>query len=629
MSHVEVKDEQIEDQQPNEEALADEALDDPDDNFEEDELTSDERPPRAPCPSPEDAVARRRSAPTSFELPPQRAFKSLADELEPEDPPGNVEERRIAPTAPQTRTRRTLDADKNRPTAPQPMAPRPLDPESLGEPAGDAQDWLAVAPTKRAVPEDFTGPEHPVVVTTDAAGKLTIAPGAAGQQPPDRHTLKISAEEAPLLREAKEQADSAKKKLSKPTAPMPPAAQARRLAESVDVTPAPIMPRRPSSTPPPPALPRIGDSSVDDDEPTRHDEVTGAPPTPDEVQLGPEQSAETVIGDAVPTPAPMPAAPGLDSAQEFVEEEPTALDDQGDDPPLDEPTVREDEPPSPAVQQPPDKGDVSSVRLSTMEMMGRLSAMGAPLDSQPVAKVADDPAPPVKEQPQAAPLKKSGTAPGFQSTGELVTPQAHDPLRFLRTTRRYASVEIPPDELRDDQTEIQTLDPGLVSSVMRMDASSQEEPKRSSKGYAAIRREVRQEGRRQDDRGDLGTAEVEDAVEDLRDTIRDIPGEVGSLDGAGVQPRTPFPLFSDLDTAAFLAMVDKLERREFDAGSLIFQEGDPGDSLFLVSAGILQVLKQDEEERQNRAGQVERRLLLRRVWVAHRPSPARLRALPG
>jgi CRP-like cAMP-binding protein len=45
-------------------------------------------------------------------------------------------------------------------------------------------------------------------------------------------------------------------------------------------------------------------------------------------------------------------------------------------------------------------------------------------------------------------------------------------------------------------------------------------------------------------------------------------------------------------------MVERLERRQVAGGCLVFQEGDPGDSLYLVSTGNLQVLKQDEEGRQ-------------------------------
>ena len=45
------------------------------------------------------------------------------------------------------------------------------------------------------------------------------------------------------------------------------------------------------------------------------------------------------------------------------------------------------------------------------------------------------------------------------------------------------------------------------------------------------------------------------------------------------------PLFSDLTTSEFIAVALLLVRRVAKAGEIIVQEGDPGDSMFIVSTG--------------------------------------------
>ncbi|HHL39667.1 MAG TPA: cyclic nucleotide-binding domain-containing protein [Deltaproteobacteria bacterium] len=52
-------------------------------------------------------------------------------------------------------------------------------------------------------------------------------------------------------------------------------------------------------------------------------------------------------------------------------------------------------------------------------------------------------------------------------------------------------------------------------------------------------------------------------------------------------PRTP--LFSDLTRAEFLDLVRRVRLRELGAGQTLFEEGDPGDSIFIVSGGELEV----------------------------------------
>jgi CRP-like cAMP-binding protein len=128
--------------------------------------------------------------------------------------------------------------------------------------------------------------------------------------------------------------------------------------------------------------------------------------------------------------------------------------------------------------------------------------------------------------------------------------------------------------------------------AQRAELANQEEQRSDAKGYGALQNEVREAWQAQEE-ADLDEAELE---RDLRDTLRDSAGHMRA--GVLSAPGAPFPLFSDLDTKAFLSMVNKMERRVVPGGSLVFQEGDPGDSLFLVSSGNLLVMKSNERGRQ-------------------------------
>jgi cAMP-dependent protein kinase regulator len=58
--------------------------------------------------------------------------------------------------------------------------------------------------------------------------------------------------------------------------------------------------------------------------------------------------------------------------------------------------------------------------------------------------------------------------------------------------------------------------------------------------------------------------------------------------GAGASrepPPTHIPLFSDLTTQEFIAVALLLSRRVAKVGEQIVREGDPGDSMFIVSTG--------------------------------------------
>ncbi|MBI5643308.1 MAG: cyclic nucleotide-binding domain-containing protein [Deltaproteobacteria bacterium] len=53
-------------------------------------------------------------------------------------------------------------------------------------------------------------------------------------------------------------------------------------------------------------------------------------------------------------------------------------------------------------------------------------------------------------------------------------------------------------------------------------------------------------------------------------------------------PKTP--LFSDFTGEEFLDVVKKVKAREFEPGAFVFHEGDPGDSIFIVADGEVEVI---------------------------------------
>ena len=49
------------------------------------------------------------------------------------------------------------------------------------------------------------------------------------------------------------------------------------------------------------------------------------------------------------------------------------------------------------------------------------------------------------------------------------------------------------------------------------------------------------------------------------------------------------PLFSDLPRDVFLKVVDKLQPRQLSPGEFVFREGEPGDSIYVITQGVVEV----------------------------------------
>jgi hypothetical protein len=54
------------------------------------------------------------------------------------------------------------------------------------------------------------------------------------------------------------------------------------------------------------------------------------------------------------------------------------------------------------------------------------------------------------------------------------------------------------------------------------------------------------------------------------------------------------PLFSDLSPEAFVELVERCPLRRFESGDRIIQQGDPGDSFYVICEGRVSVLREDD-----------------------------------
>ncbi len=83
------------------------------------------------------------------------------------------------------------------------------------------------------------------------------------------------------------------------------------------------------------------------------------------------------------------------------------------------------------------------------------------------------------------------------------------------------------------------------------------------------------------------------AVEEAMDEPDDARTDPGAL------PR--IPLFSDLPEDAFIALFEKCPLQRFDAGQLVFEQGDKADALYVICGGKARVFRTDGDARMDLA----------------------------
>jgi cAMP-dependent protein kinase regulator len=72
-------------------------------------------------------------------------------------------------------------------------------------------------------------------------------------------------------------------------------------------------------------------------------------------------------------------------------------------------------------------------------------------------------------------------------------------------------------------------------------------------------------------------------------TLFTVPRESGTTE---VDELARAPMFAGLDRAAFLSVLSRLERRAITAGETIVREGEPGETMFVITQGTVNVVRQ-------------------------------------
>jgi len=74
--------------------------------------------------------------------------------------------------------------------------------------------------------------------------------------------------------------------------------------------------------------------------------------------------------------------------------------------------------------------------------------------------------------------------------------------------------------------------------------------------------------------------------------ISDVSSSTVAKPSRGSAAPTHIPLFSNLTTQEFIDVALMLVRRSVKAGTVIMREGDPGDSMFIVSTGSVEAFRE-------------------------------------
>ena len=258
------------------------------------------------------------------------------------------------------------------------------------------------------------------------------------------------------------------------------------------------------------------------------------------------------------------AAPGPDSGELSFSEEPSFSEDPVfEEAPLEiEGATNEDPPSSPEIvldMEPPEAPEVVEPEVESLE----IEAEAPVLEVEPMVLSAE-----------SAPEVEVESEP--EEDLVLVDPSSVEVIEVPEETTAAAQgtplVDDDPVVIADESTlEIPEEDVGLIVPGEEMEVVEfqlDEEPENSEEESAALL-------------GALG--------EDIDSMIDSIISDVGSPsivetedDG---EPPTHIPLFSDLTTPEFIDVALLLVRRVFKPGEVAVREGDPGDSMFIISTG--------------------------------------------
>ena len=89
---------------------------------------------------------------------------------------------------------------------------------------------------------------------------------------------------------------------------------------------------------------------------------------------------------------------------------------------------------------------------------------------------------------------------------------------------------------------------------------------------------------------------LDPSAEDLGQKLAELYAKRGipaQAKGAERRPLPQIPLFSDLDPEEFAQVVDRLVPRSLTMGETLFRQGDPGDSIFIVTSAAVRVARGD------------------------------------
>lgn len=70
-------------------------------------------------------------------------------------------------------------------------------------------------------------------------------------------------------------------------------------------------------------------------------------------------------------------------------------------------------------------------------------------------------------------------------------------------------------------------------------------------------------------------------------------------------PKAPIPFFSDLSQSAFIELVQRIKFVKLGPRSFVVQQGEPGDSLFIIATGEVEVTQTDDSGRSQKLATLE------------------------